>query len=219
MGSVPNHEDADCKAREELKELFRRFHEEHWPPGRRAVPADSPEWPPSYVVRRSFRALDGERAGRDEIIVDGRGFWRERVDLSALVVTGCVERLRTRTPGWWCHCDRYWATLEALTAHGCADPWSERSAPAQGAEVPVQVVPGVRVPNKPKVIARWYETWLKVKGEADRGRTNRYISDWLQRVHPELKASPELVGDIIAAGRRGLLNNVVVREGSRSRRE
>ena len=83
----------------------------------------------------------------------------------------------------------------------------------------VQVVPGVRVPNKPKVIARWYETWLKVKGEADRGRTNRHISDWLRRVHPELKASPELVGDIIAAGRRGLLNNVVVREGSRSRRE
>lgn len=64
-----------------------------------------------------------------------------------------------------------------------------------------------RVPKYAKVKRRWVATWKLVKPRIGSGDWSTIQTiDWLERSHPRLKVSEEILSDIIRAGEFGLLD-------------
>jgi hypothetical protein len=72
---------------------------------------------------------------------------------------------------------------------------------------PVLRQDGPRVPTRPKDQVRWQATWQKVKHQWQQGKGYQEMSEWLQRMHPELRCSPETLADLVWAGHAGVLDN------------
>jgi hypothetical protein len=74
-----------------------------------------------YIVRRRFTHDGGTVANRDEIILPDLGFWEERPLRMILFNDGYLEPLDVKTLAWQCPHGRFWATREAIEAHGCCE--------------------------------------------------------------------------------------------------
>jgi hypothetical protein len=62
-----------------------------------------------------------------------------------------------------------------------------------------------RVPSRPKDRQRWQAIWLKVQAQWRQGKRYEQMSQWLNKMHPELNCSPDILADIIRAGEAGRL--------------
>lgn len=68
------------------------------------------------------------------------------------------------------------------------------------------IVCGPRVPKRGAPLRRWRATWLAIGPLLKKATPYAKICDWLQKMHPELACSPDILADIIRAGEAGLLD-------------
>jgi hypothetical protein len=64
----------------------------------------------------------------------------------------------------------------------------------------------IRVPTKPTHLKHWREIWRTVRGMWNTTQNYTEITNWLNKAHPSLHCSAELMADIIKAGEAGLLD-------------
>ena len=68
---------------------------------------------------------------------------------------------------------------------------------------PDRLVP--RVPKRLKDLTRWRTTWPTVKSQYERGEGYLEMARWLEKTHPKLAVSSDVLADIIRAGVAGKL--------------
>lgn len=100
------------------------------------------------------------------------------------------------------------AMAEDATPTEQGQPTQEgESANKSGYEASHIVGPTPRLPQKPFMKRRWKETWKYVRAGTIKVKPYKEICEWLERMHPDLRCSPETLSDIIRAGEKGLLED------------
>lgn len=64
----------------------------------------------------------------------------------------------------------------------------------------------IRVPTKPAILHQWRVIWGFIRPQWGQGRTYQMISEWLNKAHPDVYRSPDVVKDIVKAGLAGELD-------------
>jgi hypothetical protein len=94
--------------------------------------------------------------------------------------------------------------IDAIWA-GIAATWPESGLSAPGSQDCDTLAKMPRLPKRQADLLKWKRVWLLIHGRLHRDNI-KTISAWLRQTHGDLPRSRETLGQIIAAGRAGLLD-------------